>query len=86
MFNGIALSSQFEKGRISGNITISFSELLFTDNEGKTYKLPLKNIEITQGGAGNRYVYFKHQSQPNITIYTDDKRMLTHKNNFNSSH
>lgn len=79
MFEGIALNSQFEKGRKSGKITITFSELVLTDSEGKLHKLPLKNIAITQGGAGNRYVYFKHSSFPNLTIYTDDKRILNHE-------
>ncbi len=79
MFEGIVLGSQFEKGRKSGSITIAYSEIILTDSGNKTYKLPLKNIAITQGGAGNRYVYFKHPNIPNITIYTDDKRILNHE-------
>lgn len=76
IYEGAALHVDFEKGRKHGNIRIKRNELVLKDAEGFEYELPLTGIEITQGGAGNRYIYFKHKRNPDLTIYTDDKNIL----------
>ncbi len=77
-YEGIGLHKQYPKGRKSGTISVGRNEILFNDGE-QSVSLPLRNISITLGGAGNRYVYFKHESKPDWTFYTDEKKILNNE-------
>ena len=70
-YNGIGLHTQFERGRISGSITVSYDSITFA-YEGGTIKFPMYGIEISHGGAGNRVLYFNHPNFKDWTIYCGD--------------
>jgi beta-barrel assembly-enhancing protease len=75
-FEAIALSDKFPRGRKSGTLEIINGALCFRDNENNIHGLPLQGGNITQGGAGNRYVYFTHPSYQGLTFYTDNLDIL----------
>jgi Zn-dependent protease with chaperone function len=75
-FEAIALSNKFPRGRKPGTLEVINGALCFIDRENKVYGLPLQGGKITQGGAGNRYIYFTHPSYPDLTFYTDDREIL----------
>lgn len=77
-FEGILLNQEFNKGRKSGNIEISNGSIIFNDQEAYVFKMSLMNIEVTHGGAGNRYVFFNNKNNPGFTLYTDEKNILNH--------
>jgi Zn-dependent protease with chaperone function len=70
-YNGIGLHSQFERGRISGIITITQDHILFS-YEGGAIKFPIRGIEISHGGAGNRIIYFNHPDFKDWSVYCGD--------------
>lgn len=75
-YEATALSDKFPRGRKSGTIEIINHTLCFIDAEENVHGLPISDMKITQGGAGNRYVYFTHEQYPGLTFYTDDKSIL----------
>lgn len=70
-YQAILLSDKIKGGRCSGKIELSQQYLHFTSDESPSIQMPLSNLEIEQGGAGNRYVYFRHSNLPEVCIYTD---------------
>lgn len=84
-YEAIALSPQFEKGRKSGSIEIRNDTVYFDNDSGVLLDLPLTGGSIKQGGTGNRYVYFTHPSKPDLTFYTDQKKILKHPDIHNNS-
>ncbi len=77
-FEATALSPKFPRGRKSGTLELINGALCFRDVDNTISGLPLKGGKITQGGAGNRYIYFTHPSYPDLTFYTDDRSILNH--------
>ncbi len=82
-YNGIGLHTQFERGRISGSITITNDYILFS-YEGGEIKFPMIGIEISHGGAGNRVMYFNHPNVKDWTFYCGDTSI--EKDSFLSQH
>ncbi len=70
------LNDSLPKGRKSGHIKVLDKEIEFYDEETLIISLPLARLKISQGGTGNRYVYFTHEDYPGWTISTDDKKVL----------
>lgn len=75
-FEATAISNRFPRGRKPGTIEVIHGNLHFVAKDGESLEMPLVNVKITQGGAGNRYIYFIHESLPDLTFYTDDKAIL----------
>jgi Zn-dependent protease with chaperone function len=76
IFEATALSARFPRGRKPGTLEVINGALCFRDHDNAIHGLPLQGGKITQGGAGNRYIYFTHPSYPDLTFYTDDKAIL----------
>jgi hypothetical protein len=70
------LHESLNNGRKSGHIKILDKEIEFYDEGTLMLSLPLARLKVSQGGTGNRYVYFKHDDFPGWTISTDDKKVL----------
>lgn len=75
-YEAYALSEKFPKGRINGTLEIINHTLCFIDIDNTVSGIPIDEVKITQGGAGNRYIYFTHDKYPGLTLYTDDKAIL----------
>ena len=75
-FEAIALNDSLPKGRKSGHIVISEGLLAFLVDDVEVKRISLQGAQITQGGNGNRYVYFTHPDNSDWTFYTDDKTIL----------
>lgn len=76
-FNAIALSDKFENGRCSGRLETNPGGLVFTNSlTQEQFKMPLRDVQMRIGGAGNRFVFFSHDKVPGITFYTDDRAIL----------
>jgi beta-barrel assembly-enhancing protease len=75
IFEAIALSDKFPRGRKPGTIEIINGALCFKDRDNNIHGLPLQGGKVTIG-AGNRYIYFTHPSYPELTFYTDDREIL----------
>src|SRR5690606_5673481 len=58
-------------------LSLNPSYLHFESQSGDIFDLPLKNLILRQGGAGNRYVYFTHPDHSNLSFYTDELSILT---------
>lgn len=61
--------------RHAGTLTLTPSELRFMA-EDQDMALPLKDLEISLGGMGDRFVFFKHPLVPHITLATPDAGIL----------
>ena len=75
-FEAMALHDSLPKGRKSGYIIISEGLLVFMEDENEIKRISLTGAKITQGGTGNRYVYFTHPKDAEWTFYTDNKTIL----------
>jgi beta-barrel assembly-enhancing protease len=75
-YEAILLSDKIKGGRGSGKIELSQQYLHFNSEDAPSIQMPLSKLEIEHGGTGNRYVYFRHSSMPNVCIYTDSLDIL----------
>lgn len=75
-YEGIILHDSLPKGRTSGIIEVNDVDILFKSDEKHLQSFTITNTEISQGGTGNRYVYFNHPDKQGWTFYTDDKSIL----------
>lgn len=63
------------KGRASGQVTLSKMGLAF-DIKGKQIHVSLEGLEISQGGASDRLIFFKHPAHSEWRFYTSDRTIL----------
>lgn len=70
-----AFHPDFTKGRASGELCISASAVVFSGG-AKQIALPLSGLDIALGGASDRLIFFTHPQVPDISIFTDDLRVL----------
>lgn len=75
-YEGILLSEHIEGGRKAGIIITNPFSLTFKKGDDIEIKFPLKDLEASYGGAGERLVYFKHPQYPGYTIFTDQSHIL----------
>lgn len=74
-YQAIALSSRFESGRKSGEISIEYGDVVFRYDQ-QSINWSLGEVEFSVGGAGNSLIYLKNAKHPDITLYTHDKKIL----------
>jgi len=74
-YNGYALHDKFAKGRSSGVLDVSTSEVTFC-NEQEDISFPTVGLSVKHGGAGNRMIYLRHNLFPEWTLVTSDKGIL----------
>ena len=76
-FEGGAFHPGFPKGRSSGTLRVSPSHVHFTCGNG-SFELPLDGVQVEEGGASDRLIFFKHPHNPGCSVYTDNKAILNH--------
>lgn len=74
-YSGGAFSPDLPGGRAGGTLCCSETSLLF-EKDGSVLSLPLSGLKIERGGTGGRLLYFKHDSQPGITLHTGEEALL----------
>jgi beta-barrel assembly-enhancing protease len=75
-FEAIALSEIFPKGRKSGYIKLESGAIKFYVDDAFLTSIRLNDTDISRGGTGNRFIYFKDKTNADLTFYTDDLRIL----------
>ena len=76
-FEGGAFHPGFPKGKSSGVLHVNPARVQFTCAHG-SFDLPLEGVQVEEGGASNRLLFFKHPHNPDCAIHTDDKSILDH--------
>lgn len=75
-----AFHPDFPKGRTSGELRIDAGAATFScspqNGDLRRVLLPLSGLRVTLGGAGDRLVFFGHDSYPDWRIYTSDLQVL----------
>ncbi len=71
----VGLNKNLEGGRIAGNLEITPRSIKFYYNH-EMIELPLSELQVSQGGAGNNLIYLSHRMYPDWNIYTSDKSIL----------
>ncbi len=74
-YQSVIIHPDVAGGRCGGEINITTNEIVFSSSEIE-YKIALKHLSLTAGGAGNRFVFLKDNHQELISIYTADKSIL----------
>lgn len=64
-------------GRCSGELRLAQHGVFFSSPEME-YSISYAQMDISAGGSGNRFVFFKDKHQSDISIYTGDKSVLKH--------
>ena len=77
-FAGRAFHHSFKKGTSPGVIRVGWDSIAFEFNSGAV-ELPLDNLSVNFGGAGDRSIVFRHPSYPDWTIVSDDQTILRHR-------
>lgn len=75
-FEGVLLSERYPKGRKSGEIRVDASQVRFFSDHECLEQIPLNQLDISRGGTGNRFIYFKDKRRPEVTFYTDNLNVL----------
>ncbi len=83
-YKGFIISPEIDGGRSSGTIIVNHSSIEIRYND-KVSVLPFLDLEITQGGSGNRLIYFKHPQYSKMSLYSTDGSILN-DNNFKGHH
>ena len=69
---GIVCHSSLPKGKTSSILEIHDSEItsnLVIDGNTTVYRLPIKNLSIKKGGAGNAFIFLRNSLSPDTTFY-----------------
>ncbi len=69
------IHSALPKGRASGQLTICKTHLMFTVND-KKIQLGFAELEISQGGASDRLIFFNHPGCAEWRFYCSDRSIL----------
>jgi hypothetical protein len=76
-YPGHAFHPSFNKGKASGQISISDSFIQFQNDTG-TVRFNIRGAQFKLGGASDRLIFISHPSQPEWNLYTADLRVLQH--------
>ncbi|MDM8548811.1 M48 family metallopeptidase [Desulfobacterales bacterium HSG2] len=79
LYQGGAFHNGLSDGRAFGKITVTSDSLHF-ETEGSAAELPLQGLVIKAGGAGDRMLFFTHNSVPGWTLHTTDHSILNNMN------
>lgn len=74
-FEGIATGEGVPGGRAAGTISVKPQAILFQFGEDSV-TLPFSGLRIRRGGANNALLFFSHDSVPDLSLYTRDKKIL----------
>ena len=74
-YQSVIIHPDVAGGRCAGEIYFTTNEINFSSSEIE-YKIALKCLSLTAGGAGNRFVFLKDNNQELISIYTADKSIF----------
>ncbi len=74
-YDGILIHPDVKGGRISGIILIKNNGIYFQSSE-INYDIQNNNLIIDAGGASNRLIFFKTKLSNDISIYTQNKKIL----------
>lgn len=74
-YEGVLIHPELPSGRCGGNITVSHFAITFTSGATQ-HSISLSELNISAGGAGNRFIFFTTNRQPEISIYTSDRSIL----------
>ncbi len=77
--------SASERGKAFGKITVTSDSLRF-ESPADVLELPLQGIFLKSGGAGNRMLFFTHDSFPGRTIFSSDHGILNDAGLMSYSH
>lgn len=76
-YPGHAFHDDFNKGKASGQISISDSHIQF-QNEKKSVRFSIRGAQFKLGGASDRLIFISHPNQPDWNLYTADLSILKH--------
>ena len=71
--NGGVFDESLPGGKTMGWIHLEGGALEFTSVEGRIWSLPLYRLQITKGGVGDRYWYFK--GEEGWSLFSDDRQL-----------
>lgn len=74
-YEAIRMDDTISGGRTSGILTVSWDHIKF-DAEDQHMTIPLGQLTITSGGAGNRLIFLTHSGKEKMTLYTSDHSIL----------
>ncbi|WP_136667179.1 M48 family metallopeptidase [Flavobacterium sp. H122] len=76
-YQAILIHPNSNGGRISGFISLKNNGVYF-ESETFKYHIGFSNLSISAGGASNRFIFLKDNTQNEISIYTSQKSILKH--------
>lgn len=74
-YSAHAFHKSFNKGRASGQLTLTDSYVHFQNDQGQV-RFSLSNAQFSLGGASDRLLFIKHPSEPDWSLYTSDLSIL----------
>jgi len=74
-YEAIAMGDQFERGRLSGRLTIESGFIVFRSGPFEK-RFAIDGIEISRGGASDSLLFFSDPSDRSVTLYTRDSAIL----------
>lgn len=74
-YEAILINSNESNERISGELVISDFKVAFS-SEKIQFEIPIAYLKISAGGSGNRLIFFTHEKESHISLYTTDKSVL----------
>ena len=77
-FSGGAMHPSLPRGRCSGKLVIQQGQLQLLADGAQAPGLPLAGLRIQAGGAGDRLIFFSHESHPEWSLFTDQSAILDH--------
>ncbi|OQX01878.1 MAG: hypothetical protein BWK80_59050 [Desulfobacteraceae bacterium IS3] len=84
-YPGGMFDSASERGRAFGTISVTTDSLHF-ESPTDRLELPLNGISLNSGGAGDRMLFFTHDSFPDQTVFTGDHGILNNASLMSYSH
>lgn len=76
-YSAAAFHSDFDGGRKTGTLYVGSSAIRF-EGEGSSVSVPIRDLQLRAGGAGERLIFFTHPRHPEWSLYTSDRSVLDH--------
>lgn len=74
-YKATLIHPEIPSGRAVGQLLVYSGEIRFQSEE-KNLSLKFSDINLNAGGSGNCFLFFASVSNPEISVYTDDKSIL----------
>jgi len=75
LYSATLFDPSLPQGKASGDLTIESHQIRITTEHG-AFTLPIQELQVSLGGAGNRLLFFKHPSHPDRSAYTLNHAIL----------